>query len=640
MASDNYITPEMIPEHLGLRKLDDLVQEICDNSLENTKDNTEVLKAKIIQVGEVCKRTRKQSGKDSFKKIRIWRNELAHDVGEVKPNRIIEMAKYIKNEFFKTINALLGKTNRPKDQKSFEKRAYIGETQEEREELVDNIELTLLGEEKLGHPSTNVEIKQYDSLIENLSENKELTDICQDNNVRTEILSEVLNHINSTQKKRRYSEVPYQEEMSELEMFKSSFKATSEPKEWIEQIARIKKEYKNDDFPMDFIQKEILEIYKKKRGWQRELKKMKTYISSFWEKLIVDKQLKFELELIDRERQHFLKQLFEKVDHYLFIKEKLKPFIEHIEFGRLWDMSSGMWKKTGFNELIKYAELLKANKEVKDLAEMLGKYKQKEKEYEEKLLKDIEFKLEYQYENYGVDELIGISEGNHISNTLPQELALLATDETEDLFYLKYHRKKLMNWEYVSRQSQFSSESKDGVTKQPIPNTKGPIIICVDTSGSMHGAPETIAKTICFALLKIALSENRKCYLISFSTQINSLELTNLENSIDKLIDFLAMSFQGGTDANPALSKAIEMIDNEKYSNADILMISDFVMNDLTTSTIDGINKAKEKKCRFKSLVIGKSETETVIDCFDENWTYNSQNPNQLIKLIGNLKNI
>ena len=33
---------------------------------------------------------------------------------------------------------------------------------------------------------------------------------------------------------------------------------------------------------------------------------------------------------------------------------------------------------------------------------------------------------------------------------------------------------------------------------------KGPIIICVDTSGSMHGTPENIAKTVAFALAKIA----------------------------------------------------------------------------------------------------------------------------------------
>ena len=47
---------------------------------------------------------------------------------------------------------------------------------------------------------------------------------------------------------------------------------------------------------------------------------------------------------------------------------------------------------------------------------------------------------------------------------------------------------------------------------------KGPIIVCVDTSGSMQGTPENIAKTVTFALSKIAIEEERKCYLISFST--------------------------------------------------------------------------------------------------------------------------
>jgi uncharacterized protein with von Willebrand factor type A (vWA) domain len=41
---------------------------------------------------------------------------------------------------------------------------------------------------------------------------------------------------------------------------------------------------------------------------------------------------------------------------------------------------------------------------------------------------------------------------------------------------------------------------------------KGPFIICVDTSGSMHGTPETVAKTLCFAILKIAIKRKQKMF--------------------------------------------------------------------------------------------------------------------------------
>ena len=100
----------------------------------------------------------------------------------------------------------------------------------------------------------------------------------------------------------------------------------------------------------------------------------------------------------------------------------------------------------------------------------------------------------------------------------------------------------------------------------------------------MHGTPEQVAKTLCFALLKIAIQENRKCYLISFSTGIQTLNLTDLKNSLNLILDFLSMSFHGGTDASPALEEALRMLNTNDYKEADVLMISDFVMSSLPCS--------------------------------------------------------
>ena len=47
----------------------------------------------------------------------------------------------------------------------------------------------------------------------------------------------------------------------------------------------------------------------------------------------------------------------------------------------------------------------------------------------------------------------------------------------------------------------------------------GPFIVCIDASGSMRGFPEQCAKAIAFALMQIALAEERDCYVIIFSTE-------------------------------------------------------------------------------------------------------------------------
>ena len=171
---------------------------------------------------------------------------------------------------------------------------------------------------------------------------------------------------------------------------------------------------------------------------------------------------------------------------------------------------------------------------------------------------------------------------------------------------------------------------------------KGPIIVCVDTSGSMQGTPENIAKTVTFALSKIAIEEERKCYLISFSTGIETLDLSDFSegNSISKLVSFLRKSFNGGTDATPALKHSLEMLQKNAYKNADVLMISDFVMDTLPTDLVNSIEEEKKKNTCFYSLVIGSSGNQNTIKAFNHNWLYDMSNPNATRHLVEQLHEI
>jgi uncharacterized protein with von Willebrand factor type A (vWA) domain len=154
----------------------------------------------------------------------------------------------------------------------------------------------------------------------------------------------------------------------------------------------------------------------------------------------------------------------------------------------------------------------------------------------------------------------------------------------------------------------------------------------------MHGTPETVAKTLCFALLKIAVRDNRKCYLISFSTAIATLNLTDLKNSLDKLIEFLSMSFHGGTDAAPAMREALRMLETEDYKKADVIMVSDFVMPGFDEQSKSQIIAARENKTEFHSLVIGGSGNKNAIEEFDSNWVYNANNRDCVLQLVRNIR--
>lgn len=171
---------------------------------------------------------------------------------------------------------------------------------------------------------------------------------------------------------------------------------------------------------------------------------------------------------------------------------------------------------------------------------------------------------------------------------------------------------------------------------------KGPVIICVDTSGSMSGTPENIAKTVTFALSKIAMEEERKCYLISFSTGIETLDMSDFKSgdALTRIVQFLRMGFNGGTDASPALRHAVQMLQKDGYKNADVLMISDFVMGSLPETLVKSIEEEKKKNTDFYSLVIGSSGNQGTIACFNHNWVYDTNDSNASRHLVEQLQKI
>lgn len=358
------------------------------------------------------------------------------------------------------------------------------------------------------------------------------------------------------------------------------------------------------------------------------------------EKSLIDRKNKWEQERIDEMRKTFLEELYKKIQNFKRLEKLLSPFIKN--FGRLWDLSEGFFETSGFEILEQFAKLLEQDQSLQELAEILGKQNRAQSILEKELRDKVVIKTEWHPQNAYRGEIKGICFSNDISSVLPSELALMKNPATKKLFQLRFAQKQLLSFEYqrnVERTRKESTQEEVSIEKK---EPKGPIIICVDTSGSMHGTPENIAKTVTFALSKIALEEERKCYLISFSTGIETLDMSDFKkgDSLQKLVRFLQMSFNGGTDASPALQHAIKMLQSNDYKNADVLMISDFVMANLPRNLIDAIEVEKEKNTDFYSLVIGTSGNQDTIDYFNHNWSYNTNDIHASRHLVEQLHSI
>jgi uncharacterized protein with von Willebrand factor type A (vWA) domain len=504
-----------------------------------------------------------------------------------------------------------------------------------RKKLAESIYLSLQKKSSSGIDFTNADTDNFANAINEILSNPTMKELCsKDPELAEKVTEEILDFINKTKKQINKTQNPFENEIELKQEFEQSKKSEFKNM-WNKVSQTIKNTYHKKELDVTFYEKEFTKSLDEKIKNDKDkpsFESVKEHFIEKWDELLYKKQTKWELDLIEEQRKKFTEELYKQIEELKKLQEALEPFTK--ELGRLWDMSKGNWQRVNLDILKRYAELLQRDQSLKELAEMLGKMRQAEKEFEEEMFANIQLKPEWKIEHASKADLIGIHESDDLSSLLPSETALLADETMQSVFFKKFAEKKLQTFEYQAKMLSYREEEFQDKRQKEKEEAKGPFIICVDTSGSMHGTPETVAKTLCFAILKIAIRDNRKCYLISFSTGIETLNLTDLKNSLDKIISFLSMSFHGGTDATPAMREALRMLKTEDYKKADVIMVSDFVIPAFDKTTQEQIKASKENKTKFHSLVIGNSQNPATIKDFDSNWFYDLNNPKSVLTLI------
>ncbi len=495
------------------------------------------------------------------------------------------------------------------------------------------------------------------AFAEIINGNEVLRELCaQDAALATEITAEILAFVENTQKEiLRKSGDLYDEQVAIettdatilAELPKVTRRNTSKRDEfWNEKIAMESRFYQKNELNLAFYRKEFEKASTAKTeiivaniveniavnttenttenvaNTKISVESIKAHFIENWQKHFQVKKAKHELAIIDEARKKFCEDLYKRIYELKKLQEILAPFTN--ELGRLWDMSKGNFQRANFDLLKHFAELLKNDKTLAELIEMLGKMRTAEQELEEETYSETVLKTKWKPVHAYRGDIAGIHESDDLNSMLPSEAALLSDHVLETVFYKKFAEKKLQTFEYQNKTAIYEQENQEKKRQKPKETDKGPFIICVDTSGSMHGTPENVAKTLCFAMIKKAIQELRKCYLISFSTSIETLDLGDFKNSLEKLIHFLGMSFHGGTDATPAMHEAMRMLNTNEYKKADVLMISDFVMPAFDENMQNQLAKARANDTKFHSLVIGASNNQRATADFDNTWLYNS----------------
>jgi uncharacterized protein with von Willebrand factor type A (vWA) domain len=162
----------------------------------------------------------------------------------------------------------------------------------------------------------------------------------------------------------------------------------------------------------------------------------------------------------------------------------------------------------------------------------------------------------------GYGELVGITTGNDLAQILPHELARLSDSRRKLSFFRDYLEGQLF-------QNDLQAPEEQG---------KGPIVICLDCSGSMVlGNRDLWSKALIVALVKLANEQDRVVSVIRFeSVCFEPIEIKP-KASTDALLTLLAASpTDGGTNFQDPLEQARAIIEKEaSYSKADIVFLTD-----------------------------------------------------------------
>lgn len=198
-------------------------------------------------------------------------------------------------------------------------------------------------------------------------------------------------------------------------------------------------------------------------------------------------------------------------------------------------------------------KLLQGNPRVRRIAQIAGRLKMRAREAQRTKV------------NYVPEQIVDVTVGAEIQRLLPSETMLLADGETELLLLKKLLERQALEYRLEGR------ESLD----------RGPVILCVDGSGSMAGARHEWAMGVALALMEICAKQKRPFALIHFDALVQKEYLVTkpADLNLEQLVEMVTYFSDGGTNFGPPLQRALTLIERDRgagvLGKADVVLLTD-----------------------------------------------------------------
>ena len=310
----------------------------------------------------------------------------------------------------------------------------------------------------------------------------------------------------------------------------------------------------------------------------------------------------------------FLPRQQELLDKYLTVVPEYvtQHAVSDDEFEQCWALMGGIWNVLEFERIRLIVGLQKQYPQVLEVAKVLGRIADEEGGERVPLGGGNTMKIEHS----APSDIEGVTIGNDITSMLPSEMAQMVDDDLNGLFVYKFATRNLQNFRYKSAVMHPSHKLQLRRARQ-----KGPMVVCLDTSGSMAGQPERISHALIVKLLQLALRQDRDFLLIAFSYMAKAFEV---RQNRARLLDFFRKQASGDTDVTDMLEMCIDtLMSKPEYMSADVCLVSDYKMPLANDVLMKRVMDLRERGTRFYGLQIGETSFKEWPRYFDRIWQLN-----------------
>ena len=291
------------------------------------------------------------------------------------------------------------------------------------------------------------------------------------------------------------------------------------------------------------------------------------------------------------------------------------------KLGRGWDLSQGILTSDGWQAFVKLRHWIKGHPQLVAIVDNLGRDYQVKGDGSVEEVNEVEESDTLQETPLPFEVICaespmstqGVSRSDDVARMLPQEAAYLGHRKLHMFWHARRAEKALLSYQVEGVLQEHQPEliemaEKEQKKRQKSEPKRGPVMVCIDTSASMQGEPEQLAKAISLEVVRLANEQQRDCLLFAFSGPGQLLEerLVFNKSGLKTIIQFLQQSFHGGSDIREPIRHALKRIEQEQWKKADMLLVSDgrFTIPGEIVARID--RERREEGLRIQCISVGR----------------------------------